>query len=82
MTVVRQLEATCEELFMLLTSQNRIEHICRSDVSTIQYHPIEDEDVWKVGVIHEIMDTQQGYAEIDGFHLDEIKEILEHLCVS
>ena len=67
---------------MLLTNNNKIESIWKTDILKIKYHPIASEDEWKIGCLFDLMNTRQGNAMIEGLEPEEIKEMLEYICVS
>ena len=41
----------------------------------IEYHPVKNDDRWKVSVIKECIDLKFGRLDVDGFSADELKEI-------
>jgi hypothetical protein len=55
-----------------------------NDVRTddIEYHPVRNEDKWKISVIKECIDVKFGNLSIEGFSSEELEEICSHLCVS
>ena len=63
---------------LLLTEKFDVDELCPSDAELIEYHPIADEDKWKVNFILEAVDQN----EVPGFEDEEIEEILEYLCCS
>lgn len=67
---------------MLLTNKTKIEHVCRRDVHAVEYHPVDKENTWRIGMVHELIATREGNAQIEGFDVNEIREMLEFLCVS
>ena len=67
---------------MLLTNKNKIEYICKTDISAVKYYPIAVADEWKIGCLYDLMNTKQGNAVMEGFQPEEIKEMLEYICVS
>ena len=67
---------------MLITNKTKIEHLCKQDAFSVEYHPVDNENIWKIGVIHELMNTREGNTSIEGFDAKEIGEMLEFLCVS
>ena len=67
---------------MFLTNKQKIEHINKSDVRALKYFPVDEDNEWKVECIRELMSTREGDKELDGFHSDEMNQMLEYLCVS
>ena len=51
-----------------------------SDVSKVVYEAIDVSDVYRVDFIKEIIDVKHGILEVDGFNVEEMDLILQHLC--
>ena len=47
----------------------------------IEYHPVHNDDRWKVSVIKECIDVKFGRLDVDGFSADELEEICYYLCI-
>ena len=41
----------------------------------IEYHPVKNDDRWKVSFIKECIDVKFGRLDVDGFSADELEEI-------
>ena len=67
---------------MLLVGKIDIHNLHPSDSMSIQYHPIREEDAWKVSFIQELVDAENQQLEIMGMENTELREILDFLCVS
>ena len=52
------------------------------DANSIQYHPLEDENKWKINLIHEAIDAKYNLIDVEGFSIEELDEIVRHLCCS
>ena len=59
-----------------------MDDFCPSDSELIQYHPIADENKWRVNFILEAIDVRLDKNDVAGFEDEEIEEILEYLCCS
>ena len=46
----------------------------------IEYHKMNDEQMWKVGLVKEIIDALHDEKNV-GLEASELKDILEFLCV-
>ena len=53
-----------------------------SDASKVVYEAIDVSDVYRVDFIKEIIDVKHGILEVDGFNVEEMDLILQHLCTS
>ena len=52
------------------------------DASEVVYATIDDSEKYRVEVIRETLDIQNGRLTLDGFDDDECGLILKHLCTS
>ena len=67
---------------MLLAGKDSIEDVKKGDVDGIEYNKLDENDVWKVDAIKEIISVKSGTLEVPGFELEELQEILSYLCTS
>ena len=65
---------------LLQTNKVHVEQLNTSDHHLLKYHPLPDEEKWKVGVISEIIQARNNKLEVHGFTNAELVEILNHLC--
>ena len=62
---------------MLLADKDSIEDVKKGDVDKIEYHKLDENEVWKVEAIKEIINVKSGILEVPGFELEELQEILK-----
>ena len=67
---------------MLLVDKSRIVDLCVEDASQISYHEIEEDELWRVDLANEMIDTMWGEMTVDGFSRDELGHILGYACAS
>ena len=68
---------------LLLSSKSRIENLTVSDVKAIKYHPVSDEDMWRLPIIKEMLQMKSGEMEIPiGWSMEEMEEVLLEACTS
>ena len=67
---------------MLLVGKTSITTVKKDDADKIKYFPIEEDDCWKVDAIKELIDVKNSILEVPGFEINELNEILSHLCTS
>ena len=67
---------------MLETGKTDIHQLGDVKIAVIKYHPVRNEDKWKISVVQECIDVKLGKLIIDGFSVEELDEICSHLCVS
>ena len=65
---------------MLETNRVDVNQLDNFKIENIKYHPVKNEDKWKVSVIKECIDAKFGKCEIDGFSTEELDEICGNLC--
>jgi hypothetical protein len=64
---------------LLLTSKDHVEHLQVSDILHIEYHPINVEESWKIGVIQKSIQIKNEKLEVEGFSNPELEEILQRI---
>ena len=67
---------------LLLTEKEKVDQLIPSDAFSIQYHPIIVDNEWKLLYIIDIIETLNTKMEIPGFEDNELREILDYLCVT
>jgi hypothetical protein len=67
---------------MLESGRDDINQLENINIDVIEYHPLSDEDKWKIPIIKEIIDVKHGRMNVDGFSFEELDEICGHLCVA
>ena len=67
---------------LLLTEKSSVDELCKADVRNLMYKPIEKNDDWKVGFIHEIIDLKMNKLEVEGFSEEELADILAYLSTA
>ena len=67
---------------LLMTDKYDVDDLNPSDARLIKYHPLNDDETWKVNFILEATDVKFEQLEVDGFQLEEIEEIIDYLCCS
>ena len=67
---------------MLCGKKSNVEKVNISDVSDVKYHPLKEEELWKVGLVKELNDTKFGKLELENFSEEEIDELICFACTS
>ena len=65
-----------------MTDKYDVDELNSSDAEFGKYHPLDDDQTWKVDLILEATDVKFERLEVDGFTKEEIEEIIEYLCCS
>jgi hypothetical protein len=67
---------------LLMTDKLNVRDLGPYDIDKMEYHPLPDEEKWKISIIQEIIDEKNGRLKIDNLTEEELETTLEHLCVS
>ena len=66
---------------LLLTNKLHVDQLDPSLVNTLEYHKVEEQDVWRVNLVKEILDLQHGDLVLpDGWSDDELDTMLNLAC--
>jgi hypothetical protein len=66
---------------LLLVNKSDVDDLVPEDSSKIQYRPEDKENIWKIRMVKELIEVRNGTLQVDNFNEDEIKEVLDSLCV-
>ena len=66
---------------LLLVNKSDVDDLVPEDSSKIQYRPEDEENTWKIRMVKELIEVRNGTLQVDNFNEDEIKEVLDSLCV-
>ena len=66
---------------LLKTDKTSIQDLVPNDTLNIEYHPIQEDEKWKVSFIQELIEAKNSNLEVVDFTDDELDEIMEFLCV-
>ena len=67
---------------MLLVGKTSIEDVKKEDVEKIEYFPVDENYIWRIDIIKEIINVKSSTIDIANFELEELEEILTDLCTS
>ena len=67
---------------MLLLGKHTIDEVKSHDIDNFEYAPVMPDDTWKINMVKELIEVRENKASIENFSVDELEEILEHLCIS
>ena len=55
--------------------------LSKTDANEVKYHPVDDENVWKVRFLKELIEIKHGDLTVDLDH-EEIQEMIDHISTS
>ena len=67
---------------LLLTDKCKVKDITIHDVNSIRYHPVTDNNIWRVNFVQELVNIRHGQQSVEWFKIEELNEILRHICVN
>ena len=65
-----------------LTGRRHWREVRKVDVENIDYFRIPEQEKWRVGLIHEMLEIRSSEVQLEGFTVEETNEILEFACTS
>ena len=77
---VRSVTGSNLRKIMLLVGKTSVEDIKVEDVDTLEYFKLDDDELWKISQIKEIINVKAGNLEVPGFEDDELDTLLSYLC--
>ena len=79
---VRSITGSNLRNIMLLVGKNRVEDIKLDDLSQLSYFKLQEDEMWKVPMIKEIINIKAGQIEVPGFEPEELEALLKHICTA
>ena len=80
-TDVRTVTGSNLRNILLLTNKLQVDSLEPSLVDTIKYHPIEDRDKWRIGMVKELIDLKhRGVFISEEWSEGELDTILDFAC--
>ena len=55
--------------------------LSKSNANEVKYHPVDNENIWKVRFLQELIDVKHGELTVDLNH-KEIQELIDHISTS
>ena len=65
---------------LLQTNKVNVNQLTVSDSLQLKYHPIDENQKWKLKIIREVLSTRSEELNVDGFSSVELEEIFHHIC--
>ena len=68
---------------MLLCEKDNIYSIDTSDLSSLfLYFPVPENEIWRIDLLKELLDSRLDVIEFPGFSRQEIDELINFVCIS
>ena len=80
-----QSSQTCQTVVHFLQKYGKLSFaeltMDKQSIKVARVYPLQRDEFWKIAMIEEITLLKKGLVDID-FDLDNLKEILEHICTA
>ena len=77
---VRSVTGSNMRNIMLLVGKTCVEDVKVEDVDNLEYFKLENDELWKIPQIQEIINVKAGNLEVAGFENDELEILFFYLC--
>ena len=67
---------------MLSLGLNDISEVESPMVDQYMYHPLQDDDTWRVPFLEEIVNVFSTDLKVPGFEMEEINSMLNFICTT
>ena len=67
---------------MLLCNKENTNSLQESDINGLEYHPIPENETWRIDLLTELLNTRSLITEIPGFTPDEVSDLIKFVCSS
>ena len=67
---------------MMLCDKNRVDDLSPEDAMSVPYHEPPEEELWRLGVLDELLEVQQGELTVPGFNSGELAMMLNFICTT
>ena len=67
--------------FLLLLEKENFSHVVPNDTLSLEYHKVENENTWKIGMLEELIEIRQGILSVD-LNQEEIEMMIADICIT
>ena len=67
---------------MLLCGKNNVNDLNLDDSTNVLYHDPPDDEIWRLGVLDELLDIKFGDLMVPGFSAKEIDMMQDYICTT
>ena len=67
---------------MLLCNLNNIDDLVPDVIDNFKYCTPPEGEEWRLGFIKELLDVQEGNLEVEGFQMDDVKCMIDDICIT
>lgn len=67
---------------MLLTGNHSIEQITDDQVRNIIFHPVPEDQFWRINMVKELQKIRSNELRVDGIDQQMLDDMFLHVCIS
>ena len=67
---------------MQLVVKTNIYDLIPDDSKLIFYHPVPEEESWRIPILNELIDERSWKVTIEGFSIEELDDLIDLICTS
>ena len=67
---------------MLCSGKASVDDVNISDIPAIRYHPLSEEEGWKVVLVKDLNNMKYGKLEVENLSTEEMDEMVSFVCSS
>ena len=67
---------------MQYCGKSGISELTSAEVGKMAYHPIPNNEVWRINLVEEVLDIRSNIADIGDWSKDEISDLLEYISTT
>ena len=64
---------------LLLSNKDDTSHLTQTDIKSMVYMPVPEQNEWKVDMLSELINVKWGEVVIEGFEAEEIDAVIEEI---
>ena len=66
---------------MLLLEKENFSQVVPTDTLSLEYHKVENENKWKIGLLEELIEIRNGNLSVD-LNQEEIEMMIADICIT
>ena len=67
--------------FLLLLEKENFSHVVPNDTLSLEYHKVENENKWKIGMLEELIEIRHGNLSVD-LNQEEIEMMIADIYIT
>ena len=67
---------------LLLCNKDNISSLNENDINDLTYNQVPENEMWRIGLLNELLNTRSSSLEVPGFTSDELTDMINIVCTS